>query len=59
MINSLLLLSKHIQNVYMPSYNFPLYLDSIHIHLIELNEYKQMMSPWKNTREQQSLMLTY
>lgn len=61
MINSLLLLSSNIQYIYMPSYNFPLYLnsDSIHIHLIKLDEYKELLSPWKNSNDQRFIMLTY
>ncbi len=59
MINSLLLVSSNIQTVYMPSYNFMLDLPGKNIHLIDLDDYKDRLTPWKNTPDQRQIMLTY
>jgi hypothetical protein len=60
MINSLLLFSDNIKRVYRPSYSIRI-VDQDHINYItiDLNNYKEILSPWKNTREQREIMLVY
>ena len=64
---SLLLLSKNIKNIYRSSYqlnlqkeffpnvNFP----NVNIEIVDLEEYRNLMYPWKNTKEQIKIMLEY
>ena len=60
---TLLLLSNCIQTVYRPSYQFDdafyrnILLDKIHV--IDLEEYKTLVSNWENTTQQRELMMTY
>ena len=60
MIDSLLLFSDNIKRVYRPSYYLRI-INQEHINYItiDLDNYKKMLSPWKNTREQQEIMLVY
>lgn len=60
MIDSLLLFSDNIKTVYRPSYSLNIInQDHINYMTIDLDNYKEMLSPWKNTLEQQNYMLTY
>ena len=60
MIDSLLLFSNNIKRVYRPSYSIRI-VDQDHINYItiDLDNYKEILSPWKNTREQREIMLVY
>lgn len=60
MIDSLLLFSDNIKRVYRPSYYLRI-INQEHINYItiDLNNYKKLLSPWKNTREQREIMLVY
>ena len=60
MIDSLLLFSDNIKRVYRPSYSHILFkLESVQYIATDLDEYKQAMTPWKNTREQREIILRY
>ena len=57
-IPSLLMLSNNKKNVYSPSYsgyNNP----DCRVHITDLQEYHNIMTPWRNTVEQREIMLTY
>lgn len=60
---ALLTLSKNIKNIYRPSYQFDILLSKLphkyNIFETDLDDYKQKMSPWKNTAEQRNIMMTY
>lgn len=60
---ALLTLSKNIKNIYKPSYQFDTLLSKLphkyNIFKTDLDDYKQKMSPWKNTAEQRNIMMTY
>ena len=60
-LKSLLLLSKNIKIVHKPSYQsfFTDYISEVKIIDYNLDDYKKKMSPWKNTKEQRKLMLSY
>lgn len=60
-IPSLLLFSDNIKNVYKSSYINNLFINNnnINIHNTDLDEYRSKMSPWKNTPEQQDIILTF
>jgi hypothetical protein len=58
MIDSLLLFSNNIKRVYRPSYSTILFkLDSVEYIITDLDEYKESMSPWRNTAEQREMIL--
>ncbi len=58
MIDSLLLFSDNIKRVYRPSYSDILFkLESVQYIATDLDEYKQAMTPWKNTQEQLGKMM--
>lgn len=58
MIDSLLLFSNNIKRVYRPSYSHILFkLESVQYIATNLDEYKQVMTPWKNTQEQLDKMM--
>jgi hypothetical protein len=60
MIDSLLLFSYNIKKVYRPSYCLRIInQDHINYITIDLDKYKEILSPWKNTAEQQEIMLLY
>jgi hypothetical protein len=60
MINSLLLFSDNIKRVYRPSYSLRIVgQEHINYITIDLDNYKEILSPWKNTREQREIMLVY
>ena len=60
MIDSLLLFSDNIKRVYRPSYSTILFkLESVEYIITDLDNYKESMSPWKNTAEQRETMLVY
>jgi hypothetical protein len=60
MIDSLLLFSDNIKSVYRPSYSTILFkLESVEYIITDLDNYKESMSPWKNTAEQRETMLVY
>ena len=59
---SLLFLTNHTQNVYYPSYSFQVkeilnYMSQINFHSIPLIDYKNTIGKWKNTKEQNKLLL--
>lgn len=60
---ALLTLSKNIKNIYRPSYSHDTLLSKLphkyNIFETNLDDYKQKMSPWKNTAEQRNIMMTY
>lgn len=63
-IPSLLTISEHVKNIYIPCYAmFDFYIVSehpaIHIHSTELTEYRDLQTPFQNTTEQLERMLTY
>jgi hypothetical protein len=60
MIDSLLLFSDNIKKVYRPSYYLRI-INQEHINYItiDLDNYKEILSPWKNTAEQRKIMLVY
>jgi len=58
MIDSLLLFSDNIKRVYRPSYSAILFkLESVQYIITDLDEYKESMSPWRNTAEQREMIL--
>jgi hypothetical protein len=58
MIDSLLLFSNNIKRVYRPSYSAILFkLESVQYIITDLDEYKESMSPWRNTAEQREMIL--
>ena len=58
MIDSLLLFSDNIKRVYRPSYSTILFkLESVEYIITDLDEYKESMSPWRNTQEQLDKMI--
>ena len=58
MIDSLLLFSNNIKCLYRPSYSHILFnLESVQYITTDLDEYKQAMTPWKNTQEQLGKMM--
>jgi hypothetical protein len=60
MIDSLLLFSNNIKRVYRPSYYLRIInQDRINYITIDLDKYKEILSPWKNTAEQRETMLVY
>jgi hypothetical protein len=63
-IPSLLTISEHIKNIYIPSYamfDFYIFFEhpTIHIHSTELTAYRDQQTPFQNTTEQSERMLTY
>lgn len=58
-IPGILTFSNICKKVYSPSYFIPEIAESIIIDYIELSEYYNMMMPWKNSKEQNMLMLSY
>jgi len=59
---SLLLLSKNIKNIYRSSYQANLkkeFFPNVNIEIVDLEEYRNLMYPWKNTKEQIKKMLEY
>jgi len=59
---SLLFLTNHVQNVYYPSYSIQVkeildYMSQINFHSIPLIDYKNTIGKWKNTKEQNKLLL--
>ena len=60
MIDSLLLFSNNIKRVYRPSYYLRIInQDRINYITIDLDMYKEILSPWKNTADQREIMLVY
>ena len=60
MIDSLLTFSHNIKTLYRPSYSLNIInQDNINYITIDLDKYKELLSPWKNTPEQHNYMLTY
>ena len=61
-VPALLLVSNNIKNLYKPSYQvnfFGATSYKINIHETDLNHYKNLLSPWQNTKKQINIMLTY
>ena len=62
-IPSLLIFSKNIKNLYKPSYFICPYCvrntEISKVHNIDLTEYAQKLTPWKNLPEQLNIMITY
>jgi len=60
--SSVLIFSDKINTIYKPSFGFKCVIDyskDVRYHTIQLNEYKKLMKPWKNTPKQIHTMLTY
>ena len=57
-IPSLLMLSNNKKDVYSPSYSGYNNRDC-RVHITDLHEYHNIMTPWRNTVEQREIMLTY
>lgn len=55
----LLAISNNIKNVYKTSFETEPIGNHISIHNNELESYYKKMFPWKNTKEQRNLMMTY
>jgi hypothetical protein len=55
----LLLFSNNIQNIYRVSYQDSSYLSNVNTHIFDYQDYKNLMKPWQNTKEQNELLLTY
>jgi hypothetical protein len=59
-IHALLSVSSNIKNIYKVSYDYNnTLLKHVNIYDIDLNEYHNLMKPWRNTAEQRKLMLDY
>jgi len=59
---SLFLFSQNIKKIYRPSYQISLekeYFPNVEIEVVDLEEYRKLMFPWKNTKEQKKIMLEY
>ena len=57
-IPQLIYLSKNVKNIYCPSY-YNTVLTNCITHITELKKYYTLMIPWKNTAEQNKIMLEY
>ena len=60
--SSSLLLSKNIKNIYRSSYQVNLkkeFFPNVNIEIVDLEEYRNLMFPWTNTKEQIKIMLEY
>jgi hypothetical protein len=62
----LLLISDNVQTIFKPSYQYSFLIESekyknnlIKINNINLNDYREKIFPWKNTRKQLNLMINY
>jgi hypothetical protein len=58
-VTALAILSNVVENLHVPSYKFlGIEIDGVNTIKYDLEEYRQKMFPWKNTKEQISIMLT-
>jgi hypothetical protein len=62
-VPALLNMTDYTKKIYTPSYfstfNECLFNNTAEIIKIDLDEYKSIMGPWKNTQQQREIMLTY